>query len=142
MFLTNSEINAASNLSHESQRSVLSRQGPYPPLQRFSGASFHNYGIENLLVAPQVLGFSDSSTPGQKPLDGCPKHWVNSEEKDFLAVMSQGIPQSHITPQTSHKRFIGRDTKTVAASTKGRSSRELRRRQVYIGFLGKQSFPG
>lgn len=34
----------------------------------------------------------------------------NSETKDILAVRSQRIPQSHTT-QTSHKGFIGRDTR-------------------------------
>lgn len=60
--------------------------------------------------------------------------FYSSEEKAILAVRRQGIPQTHTTQHTSQEIYR-KDTKTVAASDWMRSSRELSRRQAYIGFL-------
>jgi hypothetical protein len=51
---------------------------------------------------------------------------------------SQGITQSDIIQQSS-QRFIGK-TQEGAASARARSSKELNRRQAYIGFLGEEFF--
>jgi hypothetical protein len=47
-------------------------------------------------------------------------------QRAILAVRSQGLPQSHTTQQTSHKRLTGRGKpRRAAASVLVRSSREL-----------------
>lgn len=62
----------------------------------------------------------------------------SSEGKGMLAVGSQEKPQSCTTQQTPHKRSVWQDTgRRVAASICARSSRELSRRQVIHGFLGR-----
>ena len=57
--------------------------------------------------------------------------------RGILAVRSQGIPQSHTTQQTSHKRFIGKATRAQV-----RSSRELTGRKTLYRVSWGWSFPG
>jgi hypothetical protein len=60
-----------------------------------------------------------------------------SDGKGLLTVRSQGIPQSHTTQQTSHKRFIGKATRAQV-----RSSRELTGRKTLYRVSWGWSFPG
>lgn len=62
-----------------------------------------------------------------------------SEKQGILAVGSQEIPQSHTAQQTSHKRFIGKCTRAWLYLLR-KSSKELSRRQAYVGFLGGRVF--
>lgn len=46
----------------------------------------------------------------------CSSEGEGSERKDFLAVRSWGIPQSHAAQQASHRNLLGNEPKKVAAS--------------------------
>lgn len=66
----------------------------------------------------------------------CGKTGLQLKWKGILGVGSQGIPQSHIAQQTSHKiRWQGKAQKVTASAQTG-NNRDLRRDRVYIGFLG------
>lgn len=54
-----------------------------------------------------------------------PCKWYSLHRTGILSVRSQGIQQSHITPQTSHKRFIRREKpwKVAASLCSGKEQR-------------------
>ena len=59
--------------------------------------------------------------------------------KGTLADWSQETPQNHTMQQASHKRFIGKCTRSWLYLLR-KSSKELSRRQAYVGFLGGRVF--
>lgn len=66
----------------------------------------------------------------------------SSEEKDILAVESQGILQGCMAQQTSHNRFIKREESRRMSLLRARKNRELNRRQGWYSISWGWIFPG
>jgi hypothetical protein len=89
-----------------------------------------------------LCGTQHCGCPLEFKFPHCNYNCYKSEEKNILAIGSQGIPQSHTTQQTSHDRFIRKSHESVAPSTEDRSSKELSRSRFYIRFCGRWNLPG
>lgn len=63
------------------------------------------------------------------PTPGC-KCYSSDRKESYAVSQRQGIPQNHITQQTSHKRLLGGEAQEVAASAWTKSNRELGRKPV------------
>lgn len=60
---------------------------------------------------------------------GC-KCYSSDRKESYAVSQRQGIPQNHITQQTSHKRWLGGEAPEVTASAWTKSIRELGRKLV------------
>ena len=87
------------------------------------------------LVLHSKTGGKEGGSKGGKKVK-----WYSSEGNGSLAVGSQGIPRSHTTQQTSHKSFIGKDTRGWLPLLWQEAAGGRAEGRLYIGFGGGRGF--
>lgn len=72
---------------------------------------------------------------------GC-KCYGSDRKESYAVSQRQGIPQNHITQQTSHRRLLGGESQEVAASAWTKSNWELGRKSVFAELGRINAFQG